>query len=87
MNSFKETNFRRIAERPEYASRRDYLEYMVTINQESGVKDKNSRYMLQTGAFDKFQGTYHDNTGTTVSPKNHQRDLKGSPLAHLQDKV
>jgi hypothetical protein len=31
-SAYKETNFRRVAERPEFASRRDYLEYMVTLN-------------------------------------------------------
>lgn len=32
MTTYREKNFRRIAENPEYASRRDYLEYMVMIN-------------------------------------------------------
>ena len=35
MGAYREKNFRRIAERPEYASRRDYLEYMVTLNQDA----------------------------------------------------
>lgn len=85
--SFKETNFRRIAERPDFANRRDYMEYMLTINNDKTVKEKNSRYMSQTGTFDKFRGIYNDHTDTTVSPKKHTRDLKGSPLAHLQDNI
>jgi len=39
-SAYKETNFRRVAERPDFASRRDYLEYMVTINRDLGEKEK-----------------------------------------------
>ena len=46
-----------------------------------------TNYRSQTGTFDKFRGTYHDNTGTTVSPKAHTRDLNGSPMQYFQDQV
>ena len=82
-----ETNSRRIAENPEFSSKRDYLEYMMTINKDAQEKTKNSAYLSQTGAFDKFRGTYHDQTGTTVSPKKHARDLRGSPMLIHQDEV
>ena len=57
---FVEKNSRRIAERPDFASKRDYLEYMMTINQDNTVKKKNAEYMSRTGTFDRFRGTYHD---------------------------
>ena len=77
---FKETASRRIADRPEFRSRRDYLEYMMSMNLESQATTNNQTYLNKTGTFDKFKGTYHDLTDTTVSPKKHSRDLKGSPL-------
>jgi len=43
--------------------------------------------MSQTGTFDKFRGIYNDTTGTTMSPKKHMRDLKGSPLSYFGDQV
>ena len=68
---FKEKNCRRIAERPDFASKRDYLEYMMTLNMENANKKKHTSYLSQTGTFDKFKGTYFDATDTTVSPKKH----------------
>ena len=86
---FKETNNRRIRDRPEFASKRDFLEYTATMNMNMNAETraKNTRYMSQTGAFDKFRGTYHDQTDTTLSPKKHSRDLNGSPLSYLQNTV
>ena len=84
---YKETNSRRIAENPDFASRRDYLEYMMTINNDNTQKSKNAAYLSKTGTFDKFRGDYHDQTYTTMSPKKHTRDLKGSPLQYYQDQV
>lgn len=43
--------------------------------------------MSKTGGFDKFRGDYYDATQTTVSPKKHTRDLKGSPLQYAMDQV
>ena len=43
--------------------------------------------MSQTGGFDRFDGNYFDATDTTVSPKKHTRDLKGSPLQYAMDTV
>lgn len=63
------------------------MEYMLTLNNDKTVKEKNQSYMSQTGTFDKFRGIYNDHTDTTVSPKKHTRDLKGSPLAHLTDTI
>lgn len=87
MTAYKEKNFRRIAEKPEYASRRDYLEYMVMVNQGQKAKDTSKGYMTQTGTFDKFKGTYFDQTDTTISPKKHARDLNGSPVAMFANNV
>lgn len=85
--AFVETNMRRIAERPEFSSKRDYLEYMMTINKDTTERFKNKDYLSQTGTFDKFRGTYEDHTGTTVSPKKHARELRGSPMLVHQDEV
>ena len=85
---FKETASRRIADRPEFRSRRDYLEYMMSMNLDAQqTRTDNQNYLSKTGTFDKFKGTYFDHTDTTVSPKKHSRDLKGSPLQIHQDAV
>ena len=66
-----EKNSRRIAERPDFANRRDYMEYMMTINQDNATKKKNAEYMSRTGTFCKFNGSYFDESDTTVSPMKH----------------
>lgn len=42
---YKEVNNRRVAERPEFASRRDYLEYMMTLNNDTQAKQHNASYL------------------------------------------
>ena len=74
-------------DRPEFSSRRDYLEYMMSINLENKAQDGNKNYLSKTGTFDRWKGTYADATDTTFSPKKHGRDLKGSPLQIHQDQV
>lgn len=59
----------------------------MTINNDNTQKQKNAGYLNATGTFDRFRGVYHDTTDTTVSPKKHMRDLKGSPLQYYQDQV
>jgi hypothetical protein len=42
---FKETASRRIADRPEFRSRRDYLEYMMSMNLETAAVKNNQTYL------------------------------------------
>ena len=42
---FKETASRRIADRPEFRSRRDYLEYMMSMNLEKQASKNNQSYL------------------------------------------
>ena len=84
---FKEKTSRRIADRPEFSSKRDYLEYMMSLNLEKQGDKRNAAYLQKTGSIDKWNGNYFDETGTTLSPKKHARDLNGSPLQIHQDTV
>lgn len=59
----------------------------MTINQGAHAKQNNKAYLSQTGGFHKFRGEYIDTTETTVSPKKHSKDLKGSPLRYFEDQV
>lgn len=71
---YNEKNFRRITEKPDIASMRDYLEYTMSLN-----KDKRN----ETGAFMtaspcnkvNARGEYMDPSGATFSPEKRQRDL------------
>lgn len=47
------------------------MEYMMTINQDNATKKKNAEYMSRTGTFCKFNGSYFDESDTTVSPMKH----------------
>ena len=49
----------------------DLMEYMMTINQDNATKKKNAEYMSRTGTFCKFNGSYFDESDTTISPMKH----------------
>jgi hypothetical protein len=53
---YNEKNFRRIVEKPDMASMRDYLEYTVTLNQDRRMNK--SDFLSQTGSVDKFTKQY-----------------------------
>jgi len=60
---------------------------MISMNQEKQTTKNNSNYLSKTGVFDKYRGTYHDVSNTTVSPAKHPRDLNGSPLSLHMNQV
>ena len=82
---YNEKNFRRIVERPDMASMRDYLEYTVTLNQDRRMNK--SEFIGRTGSVDKFTKQYEDLSYSTMSPAKHKRDLKGSPMAYYSNEV
>lgn len=64
-------------ERPEdMASKRDYLEYSITINRTASTTSKS--FMKLAGSYDKYTKEYFDPSLTTASPSKHKRDLNGS---------
>ncbi len=85
-SKYNEKNFRRILERPEdMASKRDYLEYSITINRTASTTSKN--FMKQTGSYDKYTKEYFDPSLTTNSPQKFKRDLNGSQLIYAADQI
>ena len=60
----------------------------MTLNQEATSTNNNkSEFLQRNGSNDRFTGTYTDNTEATMSPGNHARDLKGSPMAYYSKQV
>ena len=85
---YNDKHFRRVQLSPDNSSKRDYLEYMMTINQEHASKGSQSNSFLQrSGSNDRFTGAYMDSTGATLSPKKYSRDLNGSPMLSYTSKV
>ena len=67
MKEYSPVNFRRIVERPELASKKDYVEYSATIN----VKENEQRQRLLESSMSDIQATsdyYHDPSNVTISP-------------------
>ena len=74
---------------PDNSSKRDYLEYMITINQEHAAKpgSTSTGFLKRSGSNDRFTGAYLDQTGATMSPARHARHLNGSPLMSKTSQV
>lgn len=86
--AFNEKRNVRILQNPEgHNNKRDYLEYMMTVNNDQTSSPQRKQFLRTTGAFSKFDKDYSDMTGTTMSPKRFKRDLNGSPLAYQSDAV
>ena len=85
--AYNEKRNARILESPVHANKRDYLEYMMTVNNEQNKQGTRDRFLATTGAFQKFNKNYNDLTNTTMSPKVHKRDLNGSPMAQHAERV
>ena len=85
--AFNQKRNARILESPKHDNRRDYLEYMMTMNAEQNKQGDRQRFLSTTGSFEKFNRNYNDMTGTTMSPKPMRRDLNGSPLMYQSDQV
>ena len=86
---FNDKHFRRMQENADQnTSKRDYLEYMMTLNQEAAASNNNkSEFLKRTGSNDRFTGVYSDTTGATFSPVRNTRDLKGSPMQYYSKQV
>ena len=78
---YNEKNFRRIVEKPDIASMRDYLEYTMTLNKDQ--KANRADYLAKSPIpATSRRGEYIDPSMTTLSPAKHTRDLNASPLAY-----
>ena len=78
--TYNEKRNRRYLESPDQASKRDYLEYMMTLNNQVGGQGDREKLLRTTGQFTKFDKTYVDRTNVTMSPSKFKKDLNGSPL-------
>lgn len=64
---------RRIMDNPQFSSRRDYLEYTISVNNQ--LKEKRDNYIASP---DKAKTSL-------ISPIKYRKDLNGSPYSHVQD--
>lgn len=83
---YNEKNFRRIVEKPDIASMRDYLEYTMTLNKDQKVNRVEFLSKSPGNAINP-RGEYVDTSLTTFSPEKHQRDLNASPLAYHSKEI
>ena len=51
---FNQKRNARILESPKHDNRRDYLEYMMTMNAEQNKQGDRQRFLSTTGSFEKF---------------------------------
>lgn len=66
---FNDKHFRRVQQSPDNVSKRDYLEYMMTLNAEhGGLNENKNTFQKRHGSVEKFTGTYLDTTNSTMSP-------------------
>jgi len=84
---FNEKRNRRYLENTDVASKRDYLEYMVSLNNEPTAQETRMNMLRTHGSVNRFDKSYTDETGVTISPKKYKRDLNGSPLAYFANQV
>ena len=81
---FSPRSFRRIVENKDMASRRDYLEYTMSLNMSSATqRDKFLRSPYREGQPTQQSNpktAREDPSGATISPIKYKRDLNGSPL-------
>ena len=88
---FSPRSFRRIIENKDMASRRDYLEYTMSLNQAAATeRDRFLRSPQRNGLPTKVGNSrtaVEDPSGATISPIKHKRDLNGSPLQALCNDV
>jgi len=83
-DKFSPRSFRRIEQNPDFASRRDYLEYTLSVNKE--MKSSTDKFLNSPERSNSVRQLtenkkpYKDPTGTTISPLKFKRDLQGSPL-------
>lgn len=83
---YNEKNFRRITEKPDIASMRDYLEYTMTLNKDKR-NDKQQFMTASPANAVNARGEYMDPSGATFSPEKRVRDLNQSPLAYHAKEV
>jgi len=82
-DKFSPQSFRRIIENPNFASKRDYLEYTLSVNKD--MKTSSDKFLGSPYRAGKDRqvadnkNVYSDATGTTISPLKFKRDLNGSP--------
>ena len=86
---YNDKHFRRVQQSPDNTSKRDYLEYMMTINQEHAAKPNqtSTSFLQRAGSTDRFTGAYMDQTGATMSPQKYSRHLNGSPMLTYSSKT